>query len=69
MADLVESKGDGKTDDTEAINRAMKDQGRCGENCGASTIKPAIVYFPSGTYLVSSPIITYYNTQMVGNVS
>ena len=47
----------------------MKDQGRCGENCGASTVKPAIVYFPSGTYLVSSPITAYYNTQMVGNVS
>jgi hypothetical protein len=63
------AKGDGKTDDTEAINRAIKDQGRCGENCGASTIKPAIVYFPGGTYLVSTTIISYYNTQMIGNVS
>jgi pectate lyase-like protein len=62
------AKGDGKIDDTAAIDRAMKDQGRCGENCGASTIKPAIVYFPSGTYLVSTPIISYYNTQMVGDV-
>lgn len=63
------AKGDGKTDDTEAINRAMSDQNRCGNNCGASTVKPAIVYFPSGTYLVSTPITAYYNTQMIGNVS
>ncbi|KAH7303636.1 exo-1,3-beta-D-glucanase [Stachybotrys elegans] len=63
--------GDGRTDDTVAINRAMSDQGRCGgsANCGASTIKPAIIYFPSGTYLVSSPITAYYNTQMIGNAN
>jgi hypothetical protein len=48
--------GNGKTDDTKAINKAMKDQGRCGENCGASTIKLVILYFPSGTYLVISPL-------------
>ncbi|KAI1278523.1 exo-1,3-beta-D-glucanase [Xylaria sp. FL0933] len=59
--------GDGITDDTAAINSAIKDQGRCGSNCGSSTVKPAIVYFPSGTFLVSSPIIAYYNTQMIGN--
>ncbi|KAI8303634.1 exo-1,3-beta-D-glucanase [Colletotrichum sp. SAR11_59] len=63
------AKGDGKTDDTEAINRAMSDQNRCGNNCGASTVKPAIVYFPSGTYLVSTPIIAYYNTQIIGNAN
>ncbi|KAJ8120637.1 hypothetical protein ONZ43_g2705 [Nemania bipapillata] len=59
--------GDGIKDDTAAINKAIKDQGRCGSNCGSSTVKPAIVYFPSGTYLVSSPLIAYYNTQMIGN--
>ncbi|KAI8248970.1 Glucan 1,3-beta-glucosidase [Colletotrichum sp. SAR 10_77] len=63
------AKGDGKTDDTEAINRAMSDQNRCGNNSGASTVKPAIVYFPSGTYLVSTLIIAYYDTQMIGNAN
>jgi hypothetical protein len=63
--------GDGKTDDTEAINRAMKEQNRCGGSaeCGASTVKPAIIYFPSGTYLISTPITSYYNTQMIGNAN
>ncbi|KAK8029707.1 pectin lyase-like protein [Apiospora rasikravindrae] len=61
------AKGDGVTDDTEAINRAISDGGRCGPNCGSSTIFPATVYFPSGTYLVSSPLIQYYNTEMLGD--
>ena len=63
------AKGDGITDDTAAINKAMADQNRCGKDCGSSTTRPAIVYFPAGTYLVSSSIISYYNTQMIGNVS
>ncbi|KAK2742694.1 hypothetical protein FQN57_005149 [Myotisia sp. PD_48] len=61
------AKGDGTTDDTIAINRAIADGNRCGDNCGSSTIYPAVVYFPPGTYLVSSPIIQYYNTQFLGN--
>ncbi|GJN66193.1 hypothetical protein PLICBS_000209 [Purpureocillium lilacinum] len=63
------AKGDGKTDDTAAINRAVTDGGRCGRECGSSTAKPAVIYFPSGTYLVSSSIIQYYNTQFIGNPS
>lgn len=63
------AKGDGKTDDTAAINRAISDGGRCGPECGASTKVPAVIYFPAGTYLVSSPIIQYYNTQFLGDVS
>lgn len=63
------AKGDGVTDDTAAINSAMSDGARCGNNCGSSTIKPAIVYFPAGTYLVSSSIQQWYNTQLIGNVS
>ncbi|KAK3324790.1 pectate lyase superfamily protein-domain-containing protein [Cercophora scortea] len=59
--------GDGKTDDTAAINLAISDGGRCGPNCGSSSIKGALVYFPAGTYLISSPILMYYHTQMVGN--
>jgi hypothetical protein len=61
------AKGDGTTDDTAAINRAVSDGGRCGANCGSSTIYPAVVYFPPGTYLVSSSIIQYYNTQFLGD--
>ncbi|RPA79578.1 pectin lyase-like protein [Ascobolus immersus RN42] len=61
------AKGDGVTDDTAAINLAISSGGRCGANCGSSTIHPAVVYFPPGTYLVSSSIIQYYNTQFLGD--
>ncbi|KAK6538474.1 hypothetical protein TWF694_010057 [Orbilia ellipsospora] len=60
--------GDGKTDDTAAINLVISSGDRCAENCGSSTVKPALVYFPSGTYLVSKSVIGYYNTQLVGSV-
>jgi glucan 1,3-beta-glucosidase len=59
--------GDGSTDDTVAINKAISSGARCGENCDSSTVKPAIVYFPAGTYIVSKPIIQYYYTQFIGN--
>lgn len=62
------AKGDGKTDDTAAINKAIADGMRCGETCHSSTTTPAVVYFPPGTYLVSSSIIQYYNTQFLGDV-
>ncbi|KAF4951438.1 hypothetical protein FSARC_12921 [Fusarium sarcochroum] len=61
------AKGDGKTDDTAAINRAISDGGRCGRNCSGSTIHPATVYIPPGLYLVSSSIIQYYNTEIIGD--
>jgi glucan 1,3-beta-glucosidase len=50
-----------------AINNAISAGNRCGEGCDSSTVKPAIVYFPSGTYIVSKPIIQYYYTQFIGN--
>jgi hypothetical protein len=59
--------GNGVTDDTAAINAAISDGGRCGAGCDSSTVTPAIVYFPPGTYLVSSPLLTYYYTQLVGD--
>lgn len=63
------AKGDGSTDDTEAINAAITDGGnRCGLGCDSSTTTPALVYFPPGTYVVSAPIITYYYTHMVGDL-
>jgi glucan 1,3-beta-glucosidase len=66
--------GDGVTDDTAAINLAAsamsltnKTAGRCGAACGSTTVLGALVYFPPGTYLISTPIIQYYYTQFVGD--
>ncbi|KID86729.1 Pectin lyase fold/virulence factor [Metarhizium guizhouense ARSEF 977] len=65
--------GDGVTDDTAAINRAAamlnmsSTDTRCEADCGSTTVLAAVVYFPPGTYLVSSPIIQYYHTQFVGD--
>ncbi|OJJ49111.1 hypothetical protein ASPZODRAFT_13848 [Penicilliopsis zonata CBS 506.65] len=60
--------GDGVTDDTAAINAAISDGGRYGPSSGeSSTTTPAIVYFPAGTYLISSSIIDYYFTQLIGD--
>ncbi|KAF9049241.1 glycoside hydrolase family 55 protein [Hymenopellis radicata] len=65
--------GDGVTDDTAAINSAISSGSRCGgangvvTACNSTTITPALVYFPSGTYLVSTPIIAYYYTQLIGD--
>ncbi|TFY57372.1 hypothetical protein EVJ58_g7056 [Rhodofomes roseus] len=60
--------GDGRADDTEAINAAMSYGGRCGGgNCESSTVTPAVVYFPQGIYKVSSPIIAYYYSQIIGD--
>ncbi|PFH55253.1 hypothetical protein XA68_10261 [Ophiocordyceps unilateralis] len=61
------AKGDGHTDDTEAINRAIAEGPRCGQGCDSNTITPAIVYFPPGDYRVSKPIIPLYYTQLVGD--
>jgi hypothetical protein len=58
----------GVTDDSDAINRAISDQNRCGPwVCDSSTDSPAVVYIPSGTYLIGKPIIFYYMTQLIGD--
>ncbi|PCH38148.1 glycoside hydrolase family 55 protein [Wolfiporia cocos MD-104 SS10] len=60
--------GDGTTDDTDAINSAISSGGRCGGGtCASSTVTPAVVYFPQGTYLVSAPLVQYYYTQFIGD--
>jgi len=61
------AKGDGVNDDTAAINAAITDGGRCGVGCDSSTLSPALVYFPQGTYLISQPLVQYYFTQLVGD--
>ncbi|KAK7408407.1 hypothetical protein QQX98_009447 [Neonectria punicea] len=60
--------GDGSTDDTEAINAAMSDGNRCGKGCDSTTVTPALIYFPPGTYVVSKPLLPYYYTHIVGDV-
>ncbi|KAJ7216841.1 pectate lyase superfamily protein-domain-containing protein [Mycena rebaudengoi] len=61
--------GDGIADDTAAINKAITDGGRCGLGCHSSTITPAIVYFPSGKYRVTKPIVPFYFTSLVGDAN
>ncbi|OIW25494.1 pectin lyase-like protein [Coniochaeta ligniaria NRRL 30616] len=61
--------GNGVTDDTAAIKRALTDGKRCGEKCNGSTVKNAIVYFPPGTYLVSTPIPLPFGTQVIGDAN
>ncbi|KAG8528789.1 uncharacterized protein KY384_006477 [Bacidia gigantensis] len=61
------AKGDGKSDDTTAINKAITDGDRCGKGCDSSTTTPAIIAFPPGTYMVSAPLIQYYYTQFIGD--
>lgn len=52
------AKGDGVTDDTEAIQRASD---VC-RNAGGGR-----VYVPRGTYLISAPIVLYGNSQFIGD--
>ena len=59
--------GDGSADDTAAINAAITAGSRCGQGCNSSTTSPALVYFPPGTYSISTPIIQLYYTQFVGD--
>ncbi|CAO1627927.1 unnamed protein product [Parajaminaea phylloscopi] len=62
--------GDGIHDDTDSINRAISQGGRCGEglpDSDSSTISPAVVYFPRGKYLVTRPIVSYYYTSLIGD--
>jgi glucan 1,3-beta-glucosidase len=60
--------GDGVTDDTAAIQKAIADGGRCAPGvCMSRTDTPAVVYFPEGVYSISASIIDYYYTQIIGN--
>lgn len=61
------AKGDGVTDDTDAINAAISYGGSCQENCESSSTKGTFIYFPPGTYLISSPLNASYYSQLVGD--
>ena len=59
---------DGVTDDSAAIQLAITTGNRCGPGkCQSSTITPAVIYFPAGTYLISTSIVDYYESQLIGN--
>ncbi|KAF6804015.1 glucan 1,3-beta-glucosidase [Colletotrichum musicola] len=61
------AKGDGETDDSDAINAAVSAGNRCGKGCSSTFASGALVYFPPGTYKICKPIIQLYHTQFVGN--
>lgn len=69
------ARGDGVTDDTDAIQAAISSGERCGSEADSSTKSPALVYFPgtflhltgAGTYRVSKPILVYYFTHLSGD--
>lgn len=63
------AKGDGMTDDSDAINNATADGNRCGLGCDSQTTTPAIIYFPPGTYMIKNPIIMYYYSQFIGDAN
>ena len=67
------AKGDGVTDDTAAIIRAIT-EGRADNPAASfpttyssSSLTPALVYFPPGVYLISDTLPLVYYTQMVGD--
>lgn len=47
----------------------MTDGKRCGVKCNGSTTKNAIVYFPPGTYLISTTIPVSFGTQVIGDAN
>ncbi|KAI6371097.1 hypothetical protein MCOR25_004031 [Pyricularia grisea] len=63
------ARGDGVTDDTAAINAALQAGNRCGKGCASTTTTPALVYFPAGTYLISTSLLPPYFTMMIGDAS
>jgi glucan 1,3-beta-glucosidase len=65
------AKGDGVTDDTNAIQEAISSNGRCSaaSECQGSASEPGLIYFPHGTYLINATLHVDYYTQLVGDPS
>ncbi|KAH8898657.1 pectin lyase-like protein [Thozetella sp. PMI_491] len=63
------AKGDGTTDDTDAINKAIAEKDQCSGACYGSTTTGAIIYFPPGVYLVKSAIEISYGMQVIGDAN
>lgn len=62
------AKGDGVTDDSAAIQAAINAGGRgAGGNGLGTTGAPAVVYFPSGTYLMGKSVQSWVDTMFIGN--
>ncbi|KAF7970055.1 hypothetical protein HWV62_25296 [Athelia sp. TMB] len=62
------AKGDGVTDDTAAIQKALIDGDACATpSCSGSTLYPKLVYLPPGKYLVSKTLKISMYTQLVGS--
>ena len=57
------AKGDGSTDDTDAINRAIKNI-QTVESTGKQRRR---LYFPGGTYIVNGPILIFPFTNILGD--
>lgn len=57
----------GESDTVEAINAAVQDGDRCGEECGNTFVQGAVVYFPPGTYKICTPIVQLYYTQFISD--
>lgn len=58
------AKGDGSTDDTEAIQKAIV------ADIGSSLQKkPSLVYLPPGRYLINDTLVMYYHSHLVGSLS
>ena len=56
--------GDGTTDDTQAIQRAIS------SNVGAVDQKmPSLVYLPAGRYLINDTLVMYFHSHLVGSLS
>lgn len=62
------AKGDGVTDDTAAIQKALNDDGNGGTRFqNGVTIRPAAVFVPGGTYKISAPIDMRLSTILIGD--
>jgi glucan 1,3-beta-glucosidase len=63
------AKGDGVTDDADAIQKAISTGSNCPPDgtCNSSSTTPALIYFPPGTYIISKPVLLHYGSSLIGN--